>query len=630
MKFTKAYKNIKEPHYFEVLLWLVFSIGLILKCIYFQFNTGISFDSPFSKVNFLMWAATAASVVIISSIILLVSNKRRYAVMIAFDIVLSLLLLSDTLYFRYYRNVLTVPCLYQLKLVGSTGDSITNLFRMSDLMYFVDIVLLITAIILIRKLKPGKIIKKLNKKLKLITAVILLLFASLVMVTCYIYSGAGIFKYDNNYAVNRMGIFYFHCYDIQQFVENNVLGDRVLSDKDVQMITAHIQKRRTEDGKSDEKTAGTQKGKNLLVIQLEAMQNFLLYSEVNGREITPNLNKIAGESLYFPNAYYQIAGGNTSDAEFLTNVSLYPTMKGSAYFIYPVNKYHSLPLLLKSEGYETFVAHANIPTFWNRNIMYSNLGFDHYYSELDFNLDKVIGWGLEDKSFFTQCVDKLEGKDPFYAFLISLSSHHPYTMFGKSEFDVGSWNGTILGDYFKAANYVDSAIGLLFETLKEKDMLKDTLIVMYGDHFGMSKEDFRYSAKYLGVDNNELNWIKNDGIPLIIYGEGLEPSVIDKVCGQIDIMPTVSKLMGLESPYSLGKDLLADSPGYAVLRNGTVITNEYVWMGGTEHLYDFMTGKRLDPLEAKDYMEEVEALQKDLDVSDLILYKDALSELDIH
>ncbi|MDD4495889.1 MAG: hypothetical protein PHV32_16385, partial [Eubacteriales bacterium] len=185
MKFTKAHENIKEPHYFEVLLWLVFSIGLILKCIYFQFNTGISFESPFSKVNFLMWAATAASVVIISSIILLVSNKRRYTVMIAFDVVLSLLLLSDTLYFRYYRNVLTVPCLYQLKLVGSTGDSITNLFRMSDLMYFVDIVLIITAVILIRKLKPGKIITKLNRKFKLVIAVILLLFASLVMVTCY-------------------------------------------------------------------------------------------------------------------------------------------------------------------------------------------------------------------------------------------------------------------------------------------------------------------------------------------------------------------------------------------------------------------------------------------------------------
>ncbi|MDD4495335.1 MAG: LTA synthase family protein [Eubacteriales bacterium] len=618
-------KNADRPHFFEVAIWLVFTLGMMIKCIYFQFNTGISYLNLFNDKNITMLIGTAASIIIISALILLISNKRRFTVMMIFDSILSLLLLADSLYFRYYRNVLSVPCLYQLKLVGSTGDSISSLFRLSDLIYFLDIPLIIPGLILIYKLYPKKIIKKLHRNMKLAISALLLLIGSLVLVLSFNIAGSGMFKYDNNYIINRMGVFYFHCYDIQQFAKNNLLTDKSLSAEESAMILEHLEKRRNADTNDISPLAGTQKDKNLIVVQLEAIQNFLMFSKINGMEVTPNLNRIARESLYFSNAYYQIAGGNTSDAEFLSNCSLYPVEKGSVYFIHPTNKYHSLPWLLKDEGYETFVAHANNSSFWNRNIMYGNVGFDDYFSDVNFEIDSILGWGLEDKSFFTQCVEKLEDKEKFYAFLISLSSHHPYSMFKDFEFDTGKYEGTILGNYLKAANYVDSAIGLLFDQLEEKNMLENTMVVLYGDHFGMSREDFKYSSEFLGVDNNEYNWIKNDGIPLIIYGKGIKPARIEKACGQIDILPTIASLMGLETPYAMGKNLLSDSPGYVILRNGTVITNDFIWMNSTENLYDFDSGRKMD---VAPYLNRINELHKDLQISDLILFKNAFSKID--
>lgn len=608
----------------EIVIWLLFACGMFFKCMYLQSGTGLNTAVTDPSINFRMAIVTIASVLIITGAILLFSNKKRYILLMIVDILLSVLLMFDIIYFRYYKNVLTVPCIAQLGLVGSTGDSISSLFKLNDLVFFADIIPLVIILVMICLARGNKLFVKLKLNVRLAISLFLIAVGTVTMVWFNDGIGKGVFRFDNNYAVKRMGVFYSHCQDVGQFFTNIVFGDKSLNDDEISQITDFLR----DPLRNTENTAngytGTQAGKNLVIIQLEAIQNFLLFSEINGHEVTPNLNRLANESLYFKNTFFQIAGGNTSDAEFVINNSLYPAGKGSVYFLHPSNRYHSLPLIMKNEGYKTIAAHANDADFWNRRVMYGNIGFDNYYIDEDYDLDEIVGWGLSDVSFFRQTLDKLKGEDPFYAFLITLSSHHPYAMFNNYEFDTGKYEGTMMGNYLKASHYLDKSIGAFFEQLKEDGLDKDTLVVIVGDHFGMTKDDFGMVADYLGVPDNPYEWIMNQEVPLIIHGDGIEPAVIEKICAQVDIMPTIANLMGLDSPYTLGKDLLSDLEGYAVLRDGTVITDEYIWLVRNDTLYAYESGKELD---YRLFSEEIQKIQNELAISDLVLYKNAFEKI---
>ena len=164
-------------------------------------------------------------------------------------------------------------------------------------------------------------------------------------------------------------------------------------------------------------------------MQLEAIQQFVIGTKFNGKEITPNLNKFINDSAYFENFYYQIGAGNTSDAEFLANTSLYPLNEGAVYFRFPANTYESTANLLKKQGYATYAAHANNPSFWNRMEMYKALGFDKFINSKSLVLDEFLGWGLSDMSFLKQSLNKIDVSRPFYGFFITLSSHYPFNYF---------------------------------------------------------------------------------------------------------------------------------------------------------------------------------------------------------
>src|SRR5690606_30493531 len=123
----------------------------------------------------------------------------------------------------------------------------------------------------------------------------------------------------------------------------------------------------------------TAAGKNLIVIQMESLQNFVLDLEIDGVEITPNMNKLLTESYYFNNFYQQVGQGNTSDAEYVVNTSLYIPERGAATQMYANKQLPSLPKLLKQENYTSATFHTNVVEFWNRAELYSSLGFDHYY-----------------------------------------------------------------------------------------------------------------------------------------------------------------------------------------------------------------------------------------------------------
>jgi len=259
-----------------------------------------------------------------------------------------------------------------------------------------------------------------------------------------------------------------------------------------------------------------------------------------------------------------VASGS-SDAEFLFNTSIYPLKKGSVFFRYPNNEYHSLPAILENKGYDNIVLHGDEYVFWNRHFAFPNLGFNKYISEIDMDIDDIIGMGLSDASFFNQSLDYLiENNQPFYSYLITLTSHVPFIIpDNESDLEFAESISEELGRYYKSINYVDRQIGYFINKLEKHGLLGDSLIVIFGDHDG-------YHRYYEKTDDP-----MDIRVPLIMYNPEIDGKTFDVYGGQIDIFPTIADLLGIPSEeYSewiMGKNLFNTENGFAVLRNGEIV-----------------------------------------------------------
>jgi phosphoglycerol transferase MdoB-like AlkP superfamily enzyme len=374
---------------------------------------------------------------------------------------------------------------------------------------------------------------------------------------------------------NVVGLIGFHVFEVERYVSEQVLDKSGPSEQEI----ADVQKLFGEQQQKSTKTSdlyGIAKGKNVLVVQLESFQNYVIGKKINGQEITPNMNKlIAGDTLYFNHFHHQVGQGRTSDAEFLVNNSLYPLPSGSVYVRHADNDFDSLPEILKNINYSTSAFHPYEKSFWNRQVMYKNIGFDRFYSLEDFKEGEQVGWSLGDMSFFQQTVDVVKTKQqPFYAFAVALSSHHPYTRVPDKykTLDFGDYEGTILADYLTAIHYVDASVGELVAQLKANNLWDKTMLLMYGDHDSGIPMDAEM-AKFVGEPGDELNLqnIKNR-VPLIIHlpQSGIRGTKTHTV-SMIDMTPTILHALGISDSryYHLGHNMFDWKDHLVVLRSGS-------------------------------------------------------------
>ncbi len=318
---------------------------------------------------------------------------------------------------------------------------------------------------------------------------------------------------------------------------------------------------------------GIANGYNVMTIQLEAFQNFVIGAFYNGQELTPNLNALLRkDTLYFENYYYQIGGGNTADAEFAVNNSLYAPDTVAAYEVYRENDYYAMPTLLKENGYgEATAFHAYFEDYWFRHVAYPGQGFDTYLSGSNFYAYpyEVAGMGASDGAFFNMAVDYLAEQnydDPFYAFMVTLTSHYDFKL--PAQFQHLTLDekhvGTLFGNYLQAVHYVDDAIGQLIDALKEHGMYENTIITLYGDHFGLPVYDWKskmYMEEWLG---KEYTYEQHFNVPLIMHIPGCDMAeTISVTGGHIDVMPTLLHVLGLENKKGImfGQNLLTAKEG---------------------------------------------------------------------
>lgn len=540
------------------------------------------------------------SAFLLSSGLCLFKVKNRIRLYIIIDAIVSLLLFTDTVYNRYFNDVTSISLIKQAKLVSEVGSSVQALIHPSDIFYFFDIGIFILLLFRFKRdySEEGFNIKKgLCMSLLFILMGISFTFASIQDLNR---KQPGILKtlYDKKYITANIGDLNFHFFDLYRYITNNLVNKEKLSTAEIKKIKTWFKNKNTYlNGKLN----GIMTGKNLIIVQLESFQGFLLNKKINGVEITPNLNKLSKTCLVFTNYHYQTAWGGTSDAEFLTNTSLLPAEEGAAFYIYGTNTYDSIIGKLKAKGYYTAVMHANRPGFWNRGAMYRNLGVDRFVSEKDYKIDDTQGLGLSDKSFFRQSVEKMKSfKKPFYSLLISLSSHFPYKDYNNkinSILNVGEFEGEVMGDYLKSVKYSDEAIGELIKELKSSGIYDNSVLVFYGDHSAIPYSRKEEIARLIYNKDNltSLEWFNEQRVICMIHfpKENIKGEN-NIMAGQMDLAPTLGNIFGFKMNYSLGQDLLNAKMGFYVNNNGIFATNNEVFLKEPDEIVDEKSGKRLN------------------------------------
>ena len=320
-------------------------------------------------------------------------------------------------------------------------------------------------------------------------------------------------QWNREFIVMKFGLYTYQVNDIISTIKpqlNPLFG----YDENAKIFREYYEER--VDLTTQNKYTDIFKGQNILAIHAESIQQIVIDLKFNGVELTPNLNKLSKEGLYFSNFYAQEGVGTSSDSEFTLNTSLMPTSSGTVFVNYWNREYVTIPKLLKELGYYSFSMHGNNGTYWNRNVVHKEFGYDRfYYHEKDFEIDEVIGLGLSDKSFFRQAVPKIKGisenNSNFYGTMIMLTNHTPFSDIirkGLVDFEVDFkykklneetnkketvsapyLENTKIGNYFKSVHYADDAIGQFINDLDEAGVLENTVIVIYGDHDAKLKKN---------------------------------------------------------------------------------------------------------------------------------------------
>lgn len=372
----------------------------------------------------------------------------------------------------------------------------------------------------------------------------------------------------------ELGIAHYHARDLLQLAKHAMFQPKAPTAEQWALIKSF-------EGKPVPPSVPAKKPPaNLIMIQFESLQLDLVNRLIGRQEITPNLNRLIKDSYSFPNFYHQTGEGHTSDAELLTQTSSYGMKEGIAFWSWQRNHFCALPDILRQAGYDTMSIHGNHASYYNRQRMHHNWGFNHSYFQENFNRDELLGIGLSDKSVLQQSVSLLERrKRPFYSFIVTLSSHFPFDgpFPTRHPLELGTMKNTLLGNYCEAVHYTDEAIGDFLNALQHKGLYSSSILVIYGDHNGLPLEN-RTQLSALGVPADPHPWLQNQRVPLIIHMPEGEEKTILRLGGQIDLAPTIASLLGVPSPpgWLLGHDLLREGEHQVVFRNGNWIDSRYL------------------------------------------------------
>ena len=668
-KVVKKAKEIKNGHlireYFKNnVLFVTFVITGVLS------STILRFFCMHTIENYLSFKAILADLVVVSaigSLGYLFKPKNRFPYYMTMNIFLTAICMINSVYYTFYTSFASVSMLSLTQYIGDVGDAVVeNVLQIKDLVYIFSP---ITLIIVNLKLKKKNYYKRFElkadrrkKTLKTLSFSGILLIIFLISLSPLDYSR--FYKqWNKEYIVMKFGIYIYQGEDLVVSLQpkiNSMFG----YNKAEKEFTDYFKDRNEYTGTNE--YTNIFEGKNVILIHGESMMRNAMDLSFNGIEVTPTLNRLAKQGMFFSNFYSQVSVGTSSDSELTYNTSLMPTKSGTAFVSYSDRTYISTPKLLKEKGYYTFSMHANNADFWNRRAMHKSLGYDRFYSKTDYKVtkDNTIGLGLSDKEFFKQSVAKIkkinEQHDKWYGLTIMLSNHTPFSdveKYGDYSVDIKEtvtkedgtteevtypyMEGTKLGNYFKSLHYADSALGEFIDELDSEGLLDNTIIVLYGDHDArLPRADYNKLYNYNTethefLSEDDPNYKEYDSfqyeigrrVPFIIWSKDMEGTKLNQevtnVMGMYDVMPTLGNMLGFNNKYALGHDIFnIKDNNIVVFPNGNWVTNKMYYNSQKEAYLSLSD----EPITEEEITKNSEYANKLLDVSNDIIVFDLLNE----
>lgn len=566
------------------------------------------------------------SALIVLGLAWLFKGRGRYTALMVLYFFLSFLLFANVMYYRFFNDFITLPTLFQTQNFGDVSGSITTLLKPYDFLFFSDIAVLLV-LLLTKKIKMEKDVLKRRAAFSFIGIGFAISGLNLVLAESdrpeLLTRG-----FDRNYIVKYLGMYNYTVYDAVQ--STRASAQRVLADSND--ITEVVNYTSSNHAEANPEYFGKAEGMNVILIHLESIQEFLINYELHGEEVTPFLNSLTEDKnmMYFDNFFHQTAQGKTADAEFILSNSLYGLPQGSAFTMKGTNTYQAAPAILGQEGYTSAVFHPNTGSFWNRNEIYKSFGYNHFFDAGSYEMDpeQLADYGLMDKPFFEQSIPYLESlPEPFYAKFITVTHHYPFSMDqDETTIEPHTTGDQSVDDYFQTARYADEALEQFFHYLKESGLYDNSMIIMYGDHYGISQNHDDAMEKVLEkevtpfVSKSELQ-----RVPFFIRVPGMEGGIRHTYGGQIDILPTILHLLGKETKdyIHFGTDLLSDEHNEVVpFRNGDFVSPTVTAVDGD--YYDSETGLPLEEERLSEAKRYHEAVQYKLELSDRIVNGDLL------
>lgn len=649
--------KIYSKNYFKTnILFLTFFISTVINgCLLRFFSVKNYFDlSPL--------LADIAIALIIGAFGYFIKPKHQFKYYMTWTVIFTLTCLINSIYYNNFLSYASFSLLQtSLQVIGVSDAVVENVMELKDFTYLWAI---FAMIYVNRRLKKRDYYQKVSKieigKVRALnTLVVGFIFLGFFISTLNSVDLSRLSKqWNREYLVMKFGIYTYQMNDLFATVKSQ-LNPLFGYDKNAKVFREYYENHPLE--KKNNAYTDIFKGKNVIFIHAESMQQFVLNTNFNGLDVAPNLKRLASEGLYFSNFYAQESVGTSSDTEFTLNTSLMPASSGTVFVSYFDRDYVSIPKLLNNMRYYTFSMHGNNGSFWNRISAHKSLGYqDFYYYTKDFTIDETIGLGLSDKSFFRQVVPKIKDisskHQNYMGTLIMLTNHTPFSdITGHTDYEVNYkyqklneetgqmeeviapyMEGTKLGNYFKSVHYADEALGQFINDMDQEGLLEDTVIVIYGDHDAKLKKSeyvrfYNYDPETDSIrDSDDPNYVDvdyysyelNRKVPLIIWSKNQKlQTEVTKVMGMYDILPTVGNMFGFESPYALGNDIFSIDENVVVFPDGNWLTDKMYYSQSRGE------GKMLNPDDtvSVDYINKFnEIAEEKISISNAIIVYDLI------
>lgn len=570
-------------------------------------------------------------------------TKLFYSLAFGIYLLLFIWLISNSIYYREFTDFVTVnTMLASSKVSAGLGAAALELFRPWDVIYILDFPIL--AFFFFKKwIRMDN--RPFNKRASFaVTSLSAMLFSANLFLAEIDRPELLTRGFSNYYVVRALGLPAFLGYSANQTYAANKERSKA-SEADLKPVEEYIQQHYA---KPNPEYFGMAKGRNVIYIHLESFQQFLIDYKLKvddkEYEVTPFLNSLyhSKETFAFSNVFNQVKAGKTSDAETMIETGLFGLNQGSFMVNYGgTNTQQAAPFILSKNGYNSSaVFHGNAGSFWNRNTAYKQWGYNYFFDASYFtkqNSSNSFQYGLNDKYMLKDSIKYLERlQQPFYTKFITVSNHYPYTTSLSGDdlgFPLAKTQDETINGYFATANYLDSSIKAFFDYLKESGVYKNSIIVLYGDHYGISNSRNPALAPLLG--KNSETWSSYDNamlqrVPYMVVIPGMDKGgIINTYGGEIDMLPTLEHLLGIESNKFLqvGQDMLSPEHDQIVAFRSAnyFVTPEYTSYSG--RTYYTKTGEEItNPDEkTKEELDKIrEAANLQLKISDSIQTGDLL------